>query len=189
MASSDLPDILCCVTKTLPVDLIQPAALTEPALREQLLDIWVAVTNAGGPVGFVAPADPVQIGATLDAALERVRRGADSLAVLRDPAGAPIGMGFLVDRGTPLCRHWRTVLRLMVHPDHQGGGAGAALLHELHEIARGLGLEQLQLTVRDGFGLERFYARAGYEVVGRHPAAVRVALGDDRDEIMLVKHL
>ena len=59
----------------------------------------------------------------------------------------------------------------------------------LHRMGRELGLEQLQLTVRGGHGLERFYQRLGYTVVGRHPRAVRVAPGDDRDEVMLVCEL
>jgi hypothetical protein len=43
--------------------------------------------------------------------------------------------------------------------------------------------------VRGGEGLERFYERLGYTIVGRHPGAVRVAPGDDRDEIMLIFRL
>jgi GNAT superfamily N-acetyltransferase len=95
-------------------------------------------------------------------------------------------MGLLVDRGGALTRHWRTVLRVMVHPDHQGNGGGLVLMRGLHQMAQQLGLEQLQLTVRAGEGLEGFYERLGYAVVGRHPGAVRVDPADDRDEVMLV---
>jgi hypothetical protein len=52
-----------------------------------------------------------------------------------------------------------------------------------------LGLEQLQLTIRDGLGLEKFYGPLGYRIVGTHPRAVRVAPDDYRDEIMLVQDL
>jgi hypothetical protein len=52
-----------------------------------------------------------------------------------------------------------------------------------------LGLEQLQLTIRDGQGLENFYQRLGYRVVGRHPRAIRVNADDYRDELMLVSDL
>ena len=168
---------------------VERVVAPDATLRAQLLDVWVAVTDAGGAVGFVPPADPVAIGAVLDSALARVRSGSDALGVLRNPSEQVIGMGLLVDRDSPLCKHWRTVLRLMVHPAAQGSGAGLVLLEGLHDIARDLGLEQLQLTVRDGHGLERFYGKAGYEVVGRHPGAVRVAPGDDRDEIMMVANL
>ncbi len=45
------------------------------------------------------------------------------------------------------------------------------------------------LTVRGGLGIEGFYERLGYTVVGRHPRAIRVAAGDVRDEIIMVREL
>ena len=59
----------------------------------------------------------------------------------------------------------------------------------LHALARDLGLEHLQLTVRDGHGTDGFYQRLGYVIVGTHPGAIRVAPGDDRDEIMMIARL
>jgi GNAT superfamily N-acetyltransferase len=135
-------------------------------LREDLLDTWVAVSEAGGAVGFTAPADVAAVG--------RVAAGRDVLGILRHGRTA-VGMGFLVDRGSALQQHWRTVLRVMVRPELQGSGGGRLLLEGLHRIARSRGLEQLQLTVRGGTGVERFYQRFGYTVVGSHPGAVRVA--------------
>ena len=167
---------------------VLPADALDARLRSDLLATWVAVTDAGGSVGFTAPAPVTAIAATLDASLDRVAAGEDALGVLRDGQRV-VGMGLLVDRGGALTRHWRTVLRVMVHPDHQGNGAGLVLMRGLHQLAQRLGLEQLQLTVRGGEGLERFYERLGYTVVGRHPGAVRVAPGDDRDEVMLVRQL
>ena len=167
---------------------VSPTGASGPKLRADLLATWVAVTDAGGPVGFTSPAPVADIAALLDEALARVGTGQDALGVLRHGEQV-VGMGFLVNRGSPLTRHWRTVLRVMVHPDHQGGGAGSTLMNGLHEMGRSLGLEQLQLTIRDGYQLESFYQRHGYRVVGRHPGAVRVGPGDDRDEIMLVADL
>lgn len=167
---------------------VTPAESEDPDLRSGLLATWVSVTDAGGPVGFTAPAPVAQIAVLLEELLTRVRTGQDALGVLRSGEQV-VGMGFLVDRGSPLCRHWRTVLRVMVHPEHQGGGAGSILMNGLHELGKRLGLDHLQLTVRDGYQLERFYEKHGYKVVGRHPAAVRVAPGDDRDEIMLIAEL
>ncbi|WP_405072097.1 hypothetical protein OG558_00090 [Kribbella sp. NBC_01510] len=56
-------------------------------------------------------------------------------------------MGLLVDRASALQAHWRTVLRVMVHPQHQGNGAGRVLMESLRGSAVDLGLEQLQLTI------------------------------------------
>lgn len=167
---------------------VRSADARRSALRSELLDTWVAVTNAGGAVGFTAPADAVAIAGTLDRALGRVASGRDALGILRD-RDAAVGMGFLVDPGSALQQHWRTVLRVMVRPELQGLGAGRLLLEGLHQMARELGLEHLLLTVRGETGVERFYERFGYAVVGRHSGAVRVAPGDDRDEIMMLLSL
>jgi hypothetical protein len=57
------------------------------------------------------------------------------------------------------------------------------LIDGLHGMARDLGLEFVVLSVRGGLGIEGFYGHLGYEIFGRNPGAVRVADGDDRDEI------
>jgi hypothetical protein len=48
-----------------------------------------------------------------------------------------------------------------------------------------MGLTGLQVTVRDGHGTDAFYKPLGYTEVGRMPEAIRVAPGDDRDEILM----
>jgi GNAT superfamily N-acetyltransferase len=160
----------------------------DPALREALLRLWVGVIDAGGSVGFLRPAPVAEVARTLDAALARVQAGTDALGVLRENTGI-VGMGLLVDTGSGLRRHWRTVLRVMVAPHLQGAGHGRALMTGLHGVARGLGLEQLALSVRGGENLEGFYERLGYQVIGRHAGAIRVGPGDDRDEVILVTSL
>jgi hypothetical protein len=49
-----------------------------------------------------------------------------------------------------------------------------------------MGLEQLHLAVRGGTGTEQFYGRLGWREVGRWPGALRLARGDDRDEILMI---
>jgi GNAT superfamily N-acetyltransferase len=165
---------------------VSPTEAGSETLREQLLQLWVRVTDAGGAVGFVPPADPAAVGRLLDTSLARVRSGENVLGVIRRD-GTAVGMGFLVTAGSPLRAHWRTVLRLMVDPELQGTGAGRILLEGLHAAAADLGLDHLRLTVRGGLGIEGFYARFGYTIVGRHPGAIRVGPGDDRDEIIMVR--
>ena len=167
---------------------VEPDDALDPGLRADLLDTWIAATDAGGAVGFTPPAPVELVAETLDEALGRVAAGLDLLGVLHT-GERYAGMGLLVDRGSALQAHWRTVLRVMVHPQHQGNGAGRALMEGLRGSAVDLGLEQLQLTIRDGLGLEQFYEPLGYRAVGRHPRAVRVADHDYRDEIMLVLDL
>jgi GNAT superfamily N-acetyltransferase len=177
---SPAPDLVYAV--------VEPSAARSPELRDQLLEMWVDVTNAGGAVGFTAPADVSAVASTLDAALDRVAGGTELLGILHQN-GDVVGMAFLVDGNSALRRHWRTILRLMVRPELHGRGAGRLLLEGLHRSAMGLGLEQLMLTTRGGTGVEGFYERFGYSIVGRHPGAIRLAPGDDRDEIILIYRL
>ena len=174
---------------TIVFDAVTAPHAAEPGLREQLLDTWVDVTDAGGAVGFVPPADRALIAETLDR-----RPGADrgrprQLGVLRREDGIARGMGILAASSSQLRQHWRTVLRLMVHPELQGQGAGRVLLEGLHGVGRDLGLEFVILTVRGGTGIEDFYAHLGYNEFGRNPQAIRLAPGDERDEIHMRRAL
>lgn len=162
----------------------------DTTLRQQLLDVWVDATNAGGPIGFVAPVSAQDVAPVLDDALGRVVAGSDDLVVLLDLAGRVVGMAFLVSNpSAALTGHWCTVLRVAVHPAAQGRGLGMRLMRHVHDLARGLGLDHLVLSVRSGHSLEHFYERAGYRIFGTHPEAVRVADGDLRDEIWMLADL
>ena len=156
-------------------------ALT-PDLRAELLRTWVDATNAGGALGLVAPATAADAEVLAKPLWERLEAGVDDLVVGRLD-GVVVGWFVLESRGGPLSPHWRTVKRMQVHPDQQGRGFGAALLEQAAEVARRMGLEALHLTVRGGTGTEAFYAARGYREVGRLPRALRLAPGDDRDEI------
>jgi len=154
------------------------------ALRTALLDCWTDVVNAGGAVGFVPPVTREDVAPRLDATLAPVREGRDALCLL-EVDGEPAGFAVLVVDDGPLKQHWCTVHRVQVHPSHQGSGLGRALMEGVHEIARRRGWEFLQLSVRGGTGTEAFYAGLGYTEVGRFPGALRLARGDDRDEIWM----
>lgn len=167
---------------------VEPDTALDPSLRADLLDTWISATDAGGAVGFTAPAPVGLVAETLDEALGRVAAGLDVLGVLHN-GERYVGMGLLVTRGNALQPHWRTVLRVMVHPQYQGNGAGRLLMEGLRSSGVDLGLEQLQLTIRDGLSLEKFYEPLGYRIVGRHPRAILVAPGEYRDEIMFVQDL
>ncbi len=162
----------------------------DTALRQQLLDLWVDATNAGGAIGFVAPVSANDVAPVLDDALGRVVAGTDDLGVLLDPDGRAVAMGFLVSNpSSALTGHWRTVLRVAVHPSEQGRGLGLRLMAHLHDLGRAIGLHHLVLSVRSGHSLEPFYERAGYRIFGTHPGSVRVTDDDLRDEIWLLAEL
>jgi GNAT superfamily N-acetyltransferase len=153
-------------------------------LRAEILALWVAVTNAGGAVGFVPPVTEDDVRPTADATLDAVAAGRDHLIGGFD-GDKLTALVFLVDNGHALKDHWRVLKRVMVAPGSQGRGYGVAIMREAATVAEKMGLAALQLTVRGGTGTEAFYTRLGYREVGRIPGALRVAPDDDRDEIIM----
>jgi GNAT superfamily N-acetyltransferase len=153
-------------------------------LRARIVELWVEVTNAGGAVGFVAPVTADVVRPVAERALDAVASTVDHLLIGIDD-GELVALLFIVDNRFPLKDHWKVLKRVMVSPHRQGRGLGAALMREAAAIGRKAGLAGLQVTVRAGAGTENFYARLGYREVGRVPGALRIAPGDDRDEIYL----
>jgi len=157
------------------------------ALRDQILDLWTDVSNAGGAVGFVAPVDRERIRPELVRHFVQMVEGRTRLLVGQDEHGAPAAAAFLTTNPLPLDAHWLSLYCVMVHPRHQGKGYGRALMAAAEQAARATdGIEAIRLSCRGGHGLERFYGSLGYKEVGRIPGAVRVAPGDDRDEILMM---
>jgi GNAT superfamily N-acetyltransferase len=167
---------------------VRAVTAVDEALRGDLLSCWTDVSNAGGAVGFVPPVSEDDVVPLLDKLLDGVHSGRDVLALLTvDDATA--GFASVVGSLSPLRLHWGTVLRVQVHPSRQGQGLGRVLMDGVHDIARGRGWEFLHLTARDGTGVDGFYRGLGYAEVGRVPGAIRVAPGDDRDEIIMACRL
>jgi GNAT superfamily N-acetyltransferase len=157
-------------------------------LRKQIVTLWVDVTNAGGAVGFVAPVTDDDVRPVAEAAFRAAEEGVDRLIVGMDGDDL-VALLFVVDNRFGLKDHWRVLKRVMVAPGSQGRGYGAALLRAAEQLGREMGLAALQVTVRAGAGTEKFYARHGFAEVGRVPAAIRVAPGDDRDEFLMWRRL
>ena len=164
------------------------ASTVGPDRRRALQDCWVAVSEAGGAVGFVPPVDADEVAGALDRALAAVADGRRHLGVLLDGQQVA-GFGFVVPQHGPVVGHRATISSLQVRPEHQGRGAGRRLLEGLHGLARHRGTTQVSLTVRSGMGLERFYEALGYRELGRWPSTLRVAEDDLRDEIWMVRDL
>ncbi|WKV72493.1 GNAT family N-acetyltransferase [Streptomyces sp. PCS3-D2] len=158
-----------------------------PSLCEGILELWVDVSNAGGAVGFVPPVTHDDVRPSLDEHLVGVADGSRRLLVGHDGAGAVAATAFLVRNAHRLHRHWLWACTVMVHPRHQGRGLGRDLMAATEAAARSIeGIDAIRLGCRGGFGLERFYASCGYKEVGRVPGAVRIAPGDDRDDITML---
>ncbi|WLW53027.1 GNAT family N-acetyltransferase [Streptomyces sp. YU58] len=158
-----------------------------PELRDGLLDLWTDVSNAGGAVGFVPPVDRETIRPELVKHLAAMAEGRTRLVVGHDEDGTVAATAFLALNTHRLMIHWVWAYTVMVHPRHQGKGYGRELLAAVADAARTLdGVEAIRLTCRGGLGLERFYGSCGYKEVGRIPGAIRVAPGDDRDDVIML---
>nr|WSZ97742.1 GNAT family N-acetyltransferase [Streptomyces sp. NBC_00857] len=159
----------------------------DPALRDGVLALWAEVSNADGAVGFVPPVTADDIRPELIKHLAAMAEGRVRLLVGYDEEGAVAATAFLTLNTHRLMRHWLWLYTVMVHPRHQGKGYGRDLMAAAAEAARGIeGIEAVRLTCRGGTGVDTFYASCGYKEVGRVPDAIRVAPGDDRDDIMML---
>jgi GNAT superfamily N-acetyltransferase len=163
----------------------------DDAATRRLVDVWVAVSNAGGAVGFAPPPPEVtydDVAPLAASALRSVQEGRDHVVVAYD-GETIVGFAFLEHRPGPLFRHWATIKRLQVHPGEQRRGIGKLLLRACHAHAQKLGIEALHLTVRGRTGTEAFYESEGYERVATIPQAIRLSAEDTRDELYMVKRL
>ncbi|MBN0046623.1 GNAT family N-acetyltransferase [Streptomyces actuosus] len=158
-----------------------------PDLRDGILDLWADVTRAGGAVGFVPPVTREEIRPELVRHLVAMAEGRNRLLVGFDQEGGVAACAFVGLNTHRLMTHWVWLYTVMVHPRFQGMGHGRALLAAAEDAARGFdGVEAIRLTCRGGLGLERFYRSCGYQEVGRIPGAIRVAPGDDRDDVIML---
>lgn len=159
----------------------------DPAVRQELTACWIAVTNAGGAAGFpFPPVNASHVTPAVDALAARLAPQRSRILLARIN-GALAGWVALSRDPSPLIAHWGTVSHLQTQLAHRNQGIGSALMHRLRQVARNeMGLEQLHLAARGGTGLEDFYARLGWQVIGRWPGKLRLAPDDTRDEILMI---
>lgn len=159
----------------------------DPVLRDGLVRLWTDVTNAGGAVGYVPPVTAGAIRPEVTRYFAAMAEGRTRLLVGRDADGEVAASAFLTLNSHGLMRHWAWLYTVMIHPRHQGRGYGRDLMAAVAEMARTTpGIEAVRLGCRGGLGLERFYTSCGYREVGRVPGAIRVAPGDDRDDVTML---
>jgi GNAT superfamily N-acetyltransferase len=155
-------------------------------LQAEIVACWTDVSNAGGAVGFVPPVAMDDVLPVAAKAMAGVAAGHDRLIVGRETGvGRLAALAVITDGQFRLTEHWRTVKRVMVHPDFQGRGYGVQLMVEVERVARDMGLELLTLDCRGGTGNDEFYKKCGYTEYGRLPGALRLGADDYRDQILM----
>jgi GNAT superfamily N-acetyltransferase len=155
-------------------------------LRQDIIDCWIVVSNGGGAAGFpFPPVDASIVGPVADDLITGL--SPDSRLIVARVGGTLAGWVHLYRHPDPPVAHWGTISHLQTLPAFGGRGVGSALMMSARRIAwQEMGLEQLHLAARGGMGLERFYAKLGWREIGRWPGALRMAPGDDRDEILMI---
>lgn len=162
-------------------------AQVSTGLRQDIIDCWITVTNAGGAAGFpFPPVDASIVAPVADDLIAGLSPDRSRLIVAR-AGGALAGWVLLRRHRDPVIAHWGTINHLQTLPACRGQGVGGTLMMSARQIARQeMGLEQLHLAARGGMGLERFYAKLGWREIGRWPGALRLAPDGDRDEILMI---
>ncbi|MEU7579924.1 GNAT family N-acetyltransferase [Streptomyces sp. NPDC041068] len=158
-----------------------------PRLRRALAECWVEVTNAGGAAGFpFPPVDVTTVTPDLDRVIDLLSPDTDRILTATMDGNLAGWLNVRRDPFEPIA-HWGTLHHVQTRTAVRGHGIGLALMNEVRRVAREeMGLEQLHLAARGGVGLEDFYGRLGWKEVGRWPGALRLAPGDDRDEILML---
>ena len=159
-------------------------------LRAQLTACWRDVANSGGAVGFaeLLPVTDTDVAPAVDELIDGLGRFSRLLVALRGEALA--GWLVLTANDNPVTAHWGRVTRVQTAVPERGTGVARALMTEVHRSARqDLGLDSLRLEVRGGWGLEAFYERFGWRVVGAWPAALQFSEHGRRDEVLMALDL
>jgi len=157
--------------------------------RESLLDLWCAVNDSGGAVGFLPGAPRSRVVQALSAHEAGMADGTTTCVLLRGPDTRVVGAGFWVAGSNTLLAHTRAAYRIMTAPDLRGRNLGRLLMAAMHRVAREQHVEVAVLEVRSGLGTTRFYEACGYVEVGRVPGVIRVTPGDDRDSVVMARRL
>jgi GNAT superfamily N-acetyltransferase len=152
---------------------------------------WRDVANDGGAVGFaeLLPVSDDDVAPVVDEIVAGLEPRLSRLLVATRGT-ALVGWLLLSGNANPVTAHWGRVSRLQTSVEARGTGVARALMTELHRCARDdLGLDSLRLEVRGGWGLEAFYERFGWQVVGAWPGALQFAQYGRRDEVLMAVDL
>lgn len=143
-----------------------------------LVELVQAVAATGGAVGWLSVPPPEEVQAW-------VERESPHVLLVGVDGGRVLGCGVLRRHAPVVLRGMGEVGKVMTAPDARGRGVARALVGELVDRARAVGLELLTLDCRgNNHAAQRLYASLGFVVTGRRPDAI--AVGDERfDQVLM----
>ena len=174
-----------------PVLTVVGATTSEGVDRDEVLDLWMRVNDAGGAVGFVPGTPRADVAVALDAHLEAVQSGRALLVTLRAPDAGLLALGFWLAPGSRRQEHVAWLVRLMVDPERQGRNLGRLTLAAMTGVARRElpHVRLLRLDYRGGLGLGRFYEANGWTEVGRIAEGLWMGGDDYRDDVAMARRV
>ncbi len=138
-------------------------------LIPQLAAMMVAAVAGGASIGFMAGYSQADARSWWNARF-RAARVAEIIILVAETAGTVTGTVTLVTAAMPNQTHRADVAKMMVAPQAQRRGVGAALLAAVETLARAHGRTTLVLDTISGSAAARLYERGGWERVGDIPA-------------------
>ncbi len=159
-----------------------------PGLVDALTDLGGRVTVAGGAIGFSSASEVDEVRSAAESLVEEAQQRRASLLTIGQ-SHVLVGAAALVPGRLPVQAHTGQLTWLMVDPLLQGKGWGQQLLDAVLVQAQASGLTRLQVFVRAGRELERFFTGQGWVERGRWPGAFRISSEDERDGIWLTREV
>ncbi len=154
---------------------------------DELADLWLNVSLAGGSVGFATEVDAPTVRAASERIVADAVAGCAQLLVLRRE-GALVGTVRLERGSDPVVQHRAMLKLLMIDPGLQGQGWAPASSMIVSTSPANSGWSRYR-SARSATGLEEYYTKIGWQEVGRFPGGVRLAPGDDRDEVWFFRRI
>ena len=134
----------------------------------QLVSILSATVRAGASVGFLDTMTDEDAQAFWTSALEQQDAG-HRIVLVAGHSGGLIGTVSVLLSFPANQPHRGEIAKLMVAPQHRGGGVGAALLDAAEALAWGAGKSLLVLDTESASPAEGLYARRGWTKSGEIP--------------------
>lgn len=150
------------------------------ARRAALVDLLIAVVEAGASVNFVQPMTRAKAEAWWAEAFAAHARGARLIFVAETDERLD-GTVHLVPAPQENQRHRADLAKMLVHPRAQRQGLGAALMRAAEEEACRIDRTLLTLDTETGSASERLYARLGWTKIGEIPGYAMRADGSTTD--------